>query len=73
MGFGIGGNADFEIGDIAQAFDKIRRIGIAAGMRRVAVCIVGCIATQRDDVANAVRPVPFRYTVHFFPGGTDAG
>ena len=82
MGFGISGDADLEIGDPLQPGDQIRRIGIAAGMRRIAVRAicrpaadrpVGRIAAQRDDMADAGFPIVAGNVVDLIAGGGDAG
>src|SRR5256885_16538933 len=81
VGFGIGGDADFEIGDPLQPGDQIGRVGIAAGMRRVAVSAGGRptanlsvwrVAAQGDDIAGTGAPPHPGYTVSIQSARRDA-
>ena len=72
--FGIGGDADLEIRHLLQACDEIGRVGIAAGVRRVArPDAAGRVAAQRYDVADADLPIVARHRVDLVARRRDAG
>ena len=73
MGFGIGGDADLEIGDLLQARHQVGGVGVAAGMGPVGARALGRIAAQGHDVADSLLPIAPGDGVHLARRGPDAG
>jgi len=68
----IGGNRNFEIGDVLQPSHQIGGIGVAARTWDVAAA-AGHIATQRHNVAHADLPVGTGDGVNLVARGIHAG
>ena len=71
--FRVGGDADFEVGDLLQPRHQVGRIGVAAGVGPVAILTFGRVATQRHDVLDTSLPIGACDVVYFFPCRPDAG